>query len=94
MEVNGADLHVRMEGVLVEKNSASGCVMSHMKMTRQVLVLNCLLQSNDVPFLRDVFFGGAFFASSRSRVPVQNAEACLLKQPDGHIVVEAILWIG
>ena len=42
-------------------------------------VLNCLLQSNDVPFHRNVFFDGAFFASSRSRIPVQNAEACLLK---------------
>ena len=96
VEVNGADLNVRMEGVLVEKNSASG-VMSHMKMTRQIIVLevlNCLLQGNDVPFPRDVFFDGAFFASSRSRVPVQNAEACLLKQLVWHVVVRAILWIG
>ena len=96
VEVNGADLNVRMKGVIVEKNSASG-VMSHMKMTRQAFVLkvlNCLLQSNDVPFLRDVLFDGAFFASSSSRVPVQNAEACLLKQMVGHIVDKAILWIG
>ena len=95
VEVNGADLNVRMEGVLVEKNSASG-VMGHVKKTRQVivLVLDCLLQGDDVPFPRDVVFDGAFFASSRSRVPVQNAEACLLKQTDGHIVDNAILWIG
>ena len=81
VEVNGTDLDVRVEGVVVEKNCASG-VMSHMKMTRQVFVLevlNCLLQSNDVPFPRNVFPDGAFFASSRSRIPVQNAEACLLK---------------
>ena len=68
VEVNGADLNVRMEGVLVEKNNASG-VMSHIKMTRQAFVLEvltCLLQSNDVPFHRDVVFDGAFFASSRS----------------------------
>ena len=39
----------------------------------------CLLQGNDAPFLRNVFFDGAFFAPSRSRNPVQNAEACLLK---------------
>ena len=91
-----SDLNVRMEGVLVEKNNASG-VMSHIKMTRHAFVLkvlNCLLQSNDVPFLRDVLFDGAFFASSRSSVPVQNAEACLLKQMVGHIVDKAILWIG
>ena len=58
MEVNGADLNVRMEGVLFEKNSASGAT-SQMKMTRQAFVLkvlNCLLQSNDVPFLPDVGF--------------------------------------
>ena len=64
---------------LLKKSCAFG-VMSHMKMTRQVFVLevlNCLLQSNDVPFHRNVFFDGAFFASSR--IPVQNAEACLLK---------------
>ena len=80
----------------MEENSASGA-MCHMKLTRQVFeleVLNCLLQSNDVPLPRDVFFDGAFFASSKSRAPVQNAEACLLKQPVGHIVVKAILWIG
>ena len=65
-------------------------------MTRQVFVLevlNCLLQSNDVPFHRNVFFDGAFFASSRSRIPVQNAAACLLKKTVGHVVVKAILWI-
>ena len=66
-------------------------------MTRQVFVLeplNCLLQSIHAAFLRDVFFDGAFFASSRSRVPVQNAEECLLKKLVGHIVVSAILWSG
>ena len=58
MEVNGAHLHVRMEGVLVEQNSASG-IVRHMKMTRRILVLevlNCFLQSNEVPFPRDMFF--------------------------------------
>ena len=71
--------------------------MRHMEMTCEVFVLevlDCLLQDDDVPFHRDVVFDGAFFASSRSSVPVQNAEACLLKQTVGHIVDKAILWIG
>ena len=71
--------------------------MRHMEMTRQVHVLevlDCLLQSDDVPFHRDVFFDGTFFASSRSRIPAQNAEARLLTQATRHVVVKAILWIG
>ena len=96
VEVNGADLYVRMEGVLVEKNSASG-VMGHVKKSLQVIVLkvlNCLLQSNDVPFLRDVLFDGAFFASSSSRVPAQNAEACLLKQWLGTSLIKRYSGLG
>ena len=68
--------------VLVEQYSTAS-VMSHMKMTRQVFVLevlNCILQSNDVPFPRNVFFDGAFFSSPRSMIPVQNAEACSSKR--------------
>ena len=43
--------------------------MGHVKKTRQVIVLevlNCLLQSNDVPFHRDVVFDGNFFLLSCS----------------------------
>ena len=46
-----------------------------------------------MPFPRNVFFDGAFFASSRSRIPVQDAEACLFKKEVGHVVVKAMLWI-
>ena len=46
-----------------------------------------------MPFHRNVFFDGAFFASSRSRIPVQDAEACLFKKEVGHVVVKAMLWI-
>ena len=50
-------------------------------MTRQAFVmkvLHCLLQSNDVPFHRDVLINGTFFPSSRSQIPSQNAELPLL----------------
>ena len=54
-------------------------------------VLNRFLKSNHVPFHRNVFFNGTFSASSRSRIPAQYAEACLLKQTVGHVVVETVL---
>ena len=33
-------------------------------------------------------------ASSRSRIPAEDAEACLLEQTVGHAVVEAVLKLG
>ena len=91
VKVNGADLDVRAEGVLVEQNCASSA-MRHMAMIPQVVleVLDCLLQSDDVPCLRDVFFDGTFFASSRSRIPSHNVEARLFTQAIRHVVVKAI----
>ena len=70
VEVNGADFDVRVEGVNFEKK-LNIRRNEQMDMTRQVFVLevlDCVLQSNDVPFPRDVFFDGAFFCSSRSRI--------------------------
>ena len=56
-------------------------------------ILHRFLKSNHVPFLRNVFFNGTFCASSRSRIPAQDVEACLLKQMVGH-VVETMLRLG
>ena len=64
--------------------------MRHVEMTRQVFVLealDCLLQSDDVPFPRDVFFDGTFSASPRSRIPAQNAEARQSTQAIRHVVI-------
>ena len=36
-------------------------------------------------------FNGTFSASSRPRIPAQYAEACLLKQTAGPVVVETVL---
>ena len=62
-------------------NNTATSIVSHIKMTRQVIVLevlDCTLQSNDVPFHRDVLINGTFFPSSRSQIPSQNAELPLL----------------
>ena len=72
-------------------------VMGDVKVIREALVLEVLdrfLESNHVPFPRNVFFIGTFSASSRSRSPALNAEASLLKQTVGLVVVEAVLRLG
>ena len=69
-----------MKNVFVEQYRTSN-KMSHIKMTRQEIVLevlDCLLQCDDVPFPRDVLINGTFFPSSRSQIPTQNAEPLLL----------------
>ena len=50
MKVDGLDIDVRIEGVLVEKNCTT-CVMGHVEAIREKLVVNVvrrLLQSNDM----------------------------------------------
>ena len=81
MEVNRLDFDVRVKGVLVKQDSTASEV-GNAKVIREALVLevlNRLLERNHVPFPRNVFFDGTFSAASRSRVPAQNAEACLLE---------------
>ena len=49
MRVDGLDINVGIEGVLVEENRAT-CVMGHVEAIREKLVVNTfgrLLQSND-----------------------------------------------
>ena len=63
VEVNGVDLDVRLTSVLVEQDSTTS-EMGNVKVIREALVLEVfdrLLQSNDVPFLSDVFLDGTFF---------------------------------
>ena len=71
--------------------------MGNVKVIREALVLEVLdrtLERNHVPFHRNVFFNGTVPASSTSRFPAQDAEACLLEETVGHAVVEAILRLG
>ena len=93
VKVNGLHGDVRVKGVFVEQECTTS-IVSDTEMICEALVLKVLsrfLKSNHVPFARNVFFDGTFSASSRSRIPAQHVEACLLKQTVGHVVVETVL---
>ena len=79
-EVNEIDFCVRVKGVLVQRDSTTS-VMGNAKVIREALVeiLNRILKGNHVTCHRNVFFSGSC-SPSRSRIPAQDAEACLLKQ--------------
>ena len=77
MKVDGLDIDVGVEGVLVEENCTT-CVMGHVEAIREKLVVNVvgrLLQGNDMPLPCNLFFEGIFFSPSGSRVRVVDAES-------------------
>ena len=93
LKVNGLHCDVRVKGVLIEHDSATS-EMNHVEVVcegRVLEVLNRFLKSDGVRFHRNVLFNGTFSASSTPRIPVQYAEACLLKQTVGPVVVETVL---
>ena len=70
-----------MKGVFVEHDSATS-EMRNVEVVcegRVLKVLNRFLKSNHVPLTRNVFVNGTVSASSRSRIPAQYAEACLVE---------------
>ena len=63
MEVNGLDVDVGVEGVLVEEDCTT-CVMRRVEAIREKLVVNVVrrfLQFDDVPHACNLFFEGIFF---------------------------------
>ena len=81
MKVDGLDVNVGVEGVLVEENCAT-FVMGHVEPTSKnviVDILRCLLQGNDVPPACNQLFQGIFFSASGSRVPVLDTRRLLHK---------------
>ena len=81
VKVNGLDFDARVKGVVIEQDSTASVVVNA-RVMREALVLeviDCLLERNHVPFPRTVLFNGTFSASSRSRIPAQDAEARLLE---------------
>ena len=79
MKVDGLDIDVGIEGVLIEENRAT-CGMGHVEAIREKLVVNTfgrLLQGNDMPPSCNLLFEGIFFSPSGSRVPVVDAESPL-----------------
>ena len=77
VKVDGCDLDVGKECVLVEKHCASS-VVGHVEPVREKLmvdILNCFLQRDDVPFPRNLLLDGSFPSTSGSWVPVVDAES-------------------
>ena len=79
MKVDGLDIGVGVEGVLVEEDCTT-CVMGHVEATREKLVVNVVrrfLQGNDMPHSCHLLFEGIFFSLTGSRVPTVDAESPL-----------------
>ena len=79
MKVDGLDIDVRVEGVLVEENRTA-CIMGHVEGIRENVMIDIfgrLLQGNDMPLHRNLLFEGIFFSTSEPRVPVVDAESLL-----------------
>ena len=79
MKVDGLDIAVGVEGVLVEED-CTACVMGHVEAIREKFVINVVrrfLQGNDMPPSCNLFFEGIFFSPTRSRVPIVGAESPL-----------------
>ena len=79
MKVDGLDIDVGVEGVLVVENRTS-CIMGHVEPTSKnvmIDILGCLLQGNDMPPSCNLFFEGIFFSTSGPRGPVVDAESLL-----------------
>ena len=91
MKVNGFDVDIGVESVLVEEHRAF--VVGHMEPICQnimVDILNCFLQCDDVPFTCDMLLKGIFFSASGSWIPVVDAETLLHRRTIRHIFVEAV----
>ena len=92
MKVDGLDIDVGVEGVLVEENCTT-CVMGHVEAIREKLVVNVvgpLLQGNDMPPSCNLFFKGTFFSPSRSRVPVVDAESPLHNRTGSKVLIGTV----
>ena len=91
MKVNGLDVNIGAEGVLVVENRASS-VMGHVEaICENVMfdILRCFLQRDDMPFAYDLFLRSIFLSTSRFWIPLADAETLLHKRTIRHVVVEA-----
>ena len=76
MKVDGFDIDVGIEGVLIEEDRAA-CILGHV----EAACKNCRDQHprTPPPNSRNLFFEGIFLHPSRSRVPVVDSEPLLHK---------------
>ena len=78
MKVDGLDIDVGVEGVLVEENRRSLRKVGHVEAIREKLVVDVVrrfLQGNDMPPFCNLMFEAIFFSPTGSRVPVVDAES-------------------
>ena len=87
MKVDGFDLGIWEESVLIEEHCASS-VVGHEEPVREKLMVNILdrfLQCDDMPLACDLLLNNAFFSTLGSRIPVQvngKARCCRSDTPD------------
>ena len=82
MEVDGLDIDVGKEGVLIEENRTS-CVVGHVEPTwKNVMIdiLGCLLQGNYVSPACNLLLEGIFFSASGPWIPVVDTQPLLHKR--------------
>ena len=95
MEVSRLDFGVRVEGVFVEEHRANS-VVGHVESIREnitVNIFNRFLQCDGVPLACDLLLISTFSSTSRSWVPVVDAESFLYKRTIRHLLAEASLRI-
>ena len=93
MKVKRLDFDLGIEGVLVEKHSASSVVGNVEPICQNIMIdiLKCFLQCDDVPLACDLFLKSTFFSTSWSWIPFVDAESLLHRRTIRHVVVEAVL---
>ena len=72
MKVDGLDIDVRVESVLVEEDCTT-CAMGHVEAICEKLVVDVVrrfVRGNDMPPSCNLLFEGIFFSPTGSRVPV------------------------
>ena len=93
MNVDGLDIDVGEEGVLVEEDCTT-CVKGHVEAIREKLVVNVvrrLLQGSDMPPSCNLFFAGMFFSPSGSRVLDVDAESPLHNRTGSKVFTGTVL---
>ena len=92
MKVDGLDVEISVEGVLVEEDCTT-CAMGHMEAIRENLVVNVVrrfLQGNDMSPACNLLCEGIFF-HEWSRVPIVDATSPLHNRPGRKVFTRTVL---
>ena len=95
VEVDGFDIDVKEEGLLIENHCASS-IVGHVEPVREKLVVNILnrfLQCDDMPLACDLLLGSAFSSTSGSWVPAVELSLFCTGERLGTLLSKLILLI-